>query len=155
VFEKLEDQAQVITATAFLDMDDTWDGDTTAGFEDASRIFAQVAGNYNGPPEPGREDVYPDEFAYWMRQFAERLRSGPQWVAQASSSELVAAVQVATTMWHATAVHKLPLGEEDTWRMIAALANAAFSLVELVAEIQSQIMTGPCNTAGVGAHLEA
>jgi hypothetical protein len=142
VFEKLEEQAQVITERAFADIEDTWDGDKTAGFEDTAPVANQVAVDLGGPPAPGLKGIQADVLADLNRALVGRLQSAPQWAKEAPASELVASVQGAAILWRSTVLHKLPYGEEDTWRWIAALAPGVSVLVDLVHEVQSQITTG-------------
>ena len=142
IYEKLEDTAQVITDRAFADISDTWEGDRTAGFEDTALVVGQVAVDLGGPPEPGLRAIQAASLANLNRALVGRLQSAPQWAKEAPANELVTCVQLAATLWRSTVAHKLPLGEEDAWRMIAALAPCMSAPVALAHEVQSQITTG-------------
>lgn len=136
--ETTDTQAEVMVETMFADMSDTWNGDSSADFEDGRRISATLSELLNGPPEPGRE-VYRDEFAEGMRAFANYLRSAPQWAKDAPDLELVQSVQIAAACREYTLLGKLGLGEEDTWRVVATIAPTASLWVGLANELRSQI----------------
>jgi len=141
--ETPEQETANITKSTRYELGQLYDGDPDVLAVDSARITKQVSTTYSGPPEPGREDVYADEFTHWLRQAAEQLRSASTWLAKAADAELVAALKIATAMWTATVASRLPLGEEDSWRMIATLAPVAGVLVQFLAEVQSQIDTPP------------
>lgn len=107
-------------------------------FEDAGSISAAIAVNLRGPAELDRP-LYNDEFAAYAEKMAKRLSARAEWAASAPDAELISSVQISTQAWGATVAAKIGLGEEDAWRIIGALAPAAGVLVELMADVQSQI----------------
>ncbi len=108
------------------------------GFHDAASISEAIAVDLGGPAEPGRE-VYADEFGAYMADIAACLTDPGPWATTAPDDEIALAVNVVRQVWDATVASRIKLGEEDTWRMVAALAPAAGVLVELIADVQSQI----------------
>jgi len=136
------EEACYLVDGASLDFEDALAGvDPSPLFIDAAQISARIATDARGLDGPQRE-LYPDEFSGWFAEAGRRLSVAEAWAKTAPAAELVAEVQALATLWHATAAGRLSLGDEDTWRMIAGLAPVASLLVELVAEVQSQITTG-------------
>lgn len=133
------EQAAVVVETIVADASDALEGEESA-FEDARTIGVEFVSAHGGPPDPGRE-LYADEFQAAMQAAASTL-ADPTWAETAPPLQLVESVKAAALIWHGTAVKRIPLGDEDQWRMIAALAPMARVLVEVIADVQSQISKG-------------
>jgi hypothetical protein len=136
--ETPEEEAALIADGALEDHEALLNGETNLPPTDAWKVAAEVTTTLGGPPEPGRQ-VYADEWSDYMERFASVLRDARPAIEAASLEDLAAWVSDAAAMWARTSVRKLPFGEEDTWRIIGALAPAAGVFRELIKDVQSQI----------------
>jgi hypothetical protein len=132
------EEAMLIADGVLGDVEDLASGETGLVLDDYRKVAVDVVATHVGPAEPGRE-VYADEFAGYMEQFASALNNGRSAIEAASLEELAISVATAADAWSRTFVRKLPIGEEDSWRIIGALAPAAGVFVQLVQDVISQI----------------
>ena len=136
--ETPEEEAALIADGVLGDVEDLASGETGLALDDYRKVALDLVTTHVGPAEPGRE-VYADEFAGYMVQFASALNNGRSAIEAASLEELAISVATAADAWSRTFVGKLPIGEEDSWRIIGALAPAAGVFVQLVQDVISQI----------------
>jgi hypothetical protein len=136
--ETPEEEAILIADGALGDVEDLLNGETAFPLDDYRKVAVDMVRTHVGQPEPGRE-IYADEFARYMERFASAIRDAEPAIKAASLEVLATSVAVAADAWSKTFVGKLSIGEEDSWRIIGALAPAAGVFVQLIQDVISQI----------------
>jgi len=136
--ETPEEEAALIADGVLGDVEDLASGKTGLALDDYRKVAIDVVATHVGPPEPGRE-IYAAEFAGYMERFASAVNNGRSTIEAASLEELAISVATAADAWSRTLGGKLQIGDEDSWRIVGALARAAGVFVELVRDVISQI----------------
>jgi hypothetical protein len=137
--ETPEQEAKQLEDGLNYDIEDLLNGETDLPLDDSRKIGVEIVTALGGPAEPGCE-VYTDEFSSYMKRLvASSLRGAQPTIRAASLEDLATWVAVAAVLFLKLSIGKIPLGEEDKWRAIGALAPATGVIVELLQDIQSQL----------------
>jgi hypothetical protein len=136
--ETPEQEAKQLEDGLNYDIEDLLNGETDLPLDDSRKIGVEIVTALGGPAEPGCE-VYTDEFSSYMKRVAAHLTGAQQAIKAAPLEDLATWVAVAAVLFLKLSIGRIPLGEEDKWRAIGALAPATGVFVELLQDIQSQL----------------